>query len=350
MSDILMIGIGAMLICFTVATFFLSRLQTDVFPEEYEFALDPFWYVIGIMFVGGLGAYFLCPTFSDMIKTYSWVDFALPFIFAFIIYGAYLLDVEWVTSLVTFAAALAISFMQPDEFSLFAPHLTPLEDKFAVALIIFVISKGLGLLNGLGGIASMQFLTVMAVVIALVYFNALPNLLGVIAAAYFGTMLAFAFFSFPPEKIVMSDGAFSSLGFVMGCFMLNGANEYAESSMFIAVAFLMVETGRAFYERFILRRNIDMAFMNTAYYKISNNGAYEKGVVYGVFKILFINLVLAVMQIAASERFAVPFFAAALDVWFLSILSGDTKPQEFLSLIKTVARFLFKKKNKTDKK
>lgn len=350
MSDILMIGIGALLVCFTAATFFLSRLQTDVFPEEYEFSLDPFWYIAGIMFVGGMGAYFLCPTFSDMVKTYSWVDFALPFVFAVIIYGAYLLDVEWITSLITLVAALVISFMQPDEFSLFAPHLTPFQDRLAVGAIIFIISKGLGLLNGLGGIASLQFLTVMAVVIALAYFNALPNLLAVIAAAYFGTMLAFAFFSRPPEKIVMSNGGFSSFGFVMGCFMLNGANEYAESSMFIASALLVVETIRVSYERFILRQNIGMAYMNASYFKISQDGLYEKGVVYGVSKIMFINAVLAVMQIAASERFAVPAFAAALDLWLLSILSGETKPQEFLSLTKTVTKFLFKKKDKTDKK
>ena len=43
MNEAFLYGIGALLICFTAGTFFLSRIQTDVYPEDYEFKLDPFW-------------------------------------------------------------------------------------------------------------------------------------------------------------------------------------------------------------------------------------------------------------------------------------------------------------------
>lgn len=54
MNEAFLYGIGALLICFTAGTFFLSRIQTDVYPEDYEFKLDPFWYVFGLLFVSGL--------------------------------------------------------------------------------------------------------------------------------------------------------------------------------------------------------------------------------------------------------------------------------------------------------
>lgn len=91
--------------------------------------------------------------------------------------------------------------MQPDDFRLFPEYLSPTEDKIAVAAILIAISKGLGLMNGLGAIASMQFITVMAVSAVLAYFGILPQLTGALALAYAGVMLAFAFLSWPPESL-----------------------------------------------------------------------------------------------------------------------------------------------------
>lgn len=354
MNEATVYGIGALLICFTIATFFLSRMQTDIFPEDYEFRLDPFWYVTGIMFAGSIVLYFLFPQTGDTIKDYHLTDFMVPFVLAFLIYGAYLLDINWVANLLTFGAALAVSYMQPDDFILFPAYLTMFQDKFAVAFIIFILSKGLGLLNGLGAIASMQFMTVMSAIAILSYLGALPLLSGVVALALAGTMLAFCFFSWPPEKIIMSNGGFSAIGFIMGCFMLHGAVEYAEASMFISASYLIVELGKVLYDRYIYGKKFEYDFMGTAYFQISQDGKYEKGVILGILKILIVNLVLAMIQIAASERFALPMFAVALNLWFLSILSGNTKPQEILSLTKLGAKatkgIFTKKKGNKEKK
>ena len=61
MNDFLIYGIGGLLICFTVATFLLSRIDVELIPEEYEFKLDPFWYMASIMLIGGVTVYTLFP-------------------------------------------------------------------------------------------------------------------------------------------------------------------------------------------------------------------------------------------------------------------------------------------------
>ena len=350
MNEMMIYGIGALLICFTVLTFLLSRLPTNVFPENYEFKLDPFWYVSAVMLVGATAVFFLFPDLPDTVKTYHYTGILLPFVFAGVIYLCYLLDVNWLTNLLTFGAAYIISYMQPDNFQLFPAQLVPWQDKLAVAAIIFVLSKGLGLLNGIGGVASAQFCAVMVTAIILTYFGALPQFLAVIAMTYLGTMIAFAFFSWPPEKIVMSNGAFASIGFIMGCFMLDAANEFAEAPMLIAASYLVTEVLIALYNRFICHEKTDSLYMNTSYYKTSNEGIYDAGVARGILKILAIDIVLSLMQIVAYERLAIPVFAVALNLWFLSILSGDTNPEELVSLTKwgkKVVKGVFSKKKKS---
>lgn len=354
MHELMTYGISSLMACFVVLTFILSRLPTDIFPEDYEFHLDPFWYIIGVLFLGSSVIYFIFPQFADTIKAYSYLDILLPIVFAILIYCSYLFNVGLVINVLVLGSSLAISFLQPDTFQLFPQQLTPLQDKLVVALILFVISKGMGLLNGLGGIAAMQFSAVMMSGAILAYFGALPCFLGVLALTYLGTMLAFAFFSWPPEKIIISNGAFCSLGFVMGCFMLNAATEYAEAPMLIAISYMITEIGIALYNHFINRFDAECIYMNTSYFRTSKNGVYEQGVALGVLKILVIDVVLSMVQIAASERLALAIFAVALNLWFLSILSGETKPSEVMSLTKLGRKAVkklwsIKKKDKASK-
>lgn len=350
MNEVMIYGIGALLVCFTVLTFLLSRLPTNIFPEDYEFKLDPFWYVTAVMLVGVTVIFFLFPDMHDTVKDYHYTGILLPFVFAAVIYLCYLLDVDWLTNVLTFGAAYIITYMQPDDFQLFPTQLAPWQDKLAVAAILFVLSKGLGLLNGIGGVASIQFCAVMVAAVVLAYFGGLPQFLAVIAMAYLGTMIAFAFFSWPPEKIVMSNGAFASIGFIMGCFMLDAANEFAEVPMLVAASYLVTEVLIALYNRFICHEKTDYLYMNTSYYKTSNDRQYEAGVARGILKILAIDVVLSLMQIVAYERLAIPVFAVALNLWFLSILSGDTNPEELVSLTKwgkKIVKGVFSKKKKS---
>ncbi|MBP5698912.1 MAG: hypothetical protein J6W96_05250, partial [Alphaproteobacteria bacterium] len=179
-----------------------------------------------------------------------------------------------------------------------------------------------------------QFCTVMISIILLAYFGGLPKIFEVLALTYLGSMIAFLFFSWPPEKLIISHGAFVSLGFIMGCFMLSATTEFAGPSMIIAVSYLITEVGIALYNHFIIRDDQPELYMSTSYYKSSNQGEFEKSVVYGVFKILFIDIILSLAQISASDYVALPIFTIILNLWFLSILSGDTKPEELLSITK----------------
>ena len=119
MNETFLYGIGALLICFTAGTFFLSRIQTDVYPEDYEFKLDPFWYVFGLLFISGLLIFHFLPVYYDTVKDYGYTDFTVPFALAALLYFSYLLDVSWLTWAITAGASLLICFMQPDYFRLF---------------------------------------------------------------------------------------------------------------------------------------------------------------------------------------------------------------------------------------
>ena len=74
--------------------------------------------------------------------------------------------------------------------------------------------------------------------------------------------------------------------------------------------------------------------MRTSYYIISNDAEDEKRVVYGVLKIFIVSILMALTQTIAVERIALPVFSVALNLWFLSILSGQTKPDGFFSITK----------------
>lgn len=354
MQEILKLGIGALLICFMTVTVALNRINKDDDSEDYDFKRDPFWYIISTMLVGGIAVTTLMPEAIDSVGSYGYFDVIVPIIMAAFIYFCYLLDVPYFTNLVTFGCAFAICCAQPDTFNLFPEHLTLCQNRLLTALIIFIVSKGLGVLNGIGGIASLQFIAVMVLAVVLMYIGALPQILGIIAMAYAGAMLGYISFSWPPEKIIMNTGAFSAIGFILGCFMLNGAVEYAEVSMFVCASYLFTETILAIYRRIGDNSKDKVGFMRTSYFQIFSNGGNETAIAWGVGKIIFVDLVLAIIQTASVERLAFPLFAVALNVWFLSILSGDTKPEELLSISKwgrkTVKEVLGKNKKQKETK
>jgi UDP-N-acetylmuramyl pentapeptide phosphotransferase/UDP-N-acetylglucosamine-1-phosphate transferase len=244
--------------------------------------------------------------------------------------------------------------MQPDDFMLFPNHLSPFTDKVVIALFIFIVAKGLGLLNGLSAISSLQFNAVLVAIILLSIFGFLPQVLAVVAVSYLGSMLAFTFFSWPPEKLIMSNAAFSSLGFILGCFMLNGVVEYSDASMFIACSYLFTEVIIVLYNRYMKNQKEDSLYMNTSYFAISEDGKYEYGVVLGIIKILIIDCVIALIQVVSYERLAFPVFSIAVNIWLLSILAGNTVPTNTLSVsklgLKLVKSAVSKKKSSKKKK
>ena len=333
MNFFLVFGISTLFICFTIATFFLSRIPQGVLSDNYEFKLDPFWTLWGVMLFGALGVYTFFPENTDMIKNYGYIGITLPFVFSALIYFSYMLGIKYITSIVILLFSVVMSFLQPDTFCIIE-NIPYWADRLIVALIIFIVSRGLGLINGLGALSSMQFIAVMIVSIVLAHLGAAPQLLAMISAAYLGTMLAFTFFSYPPEKLIITYGGFSSIGFIMACFMLDMSVEYSEISMMIAVAYLLTEVGFALYNRIILNEKYEQDFLYTSYYKISNAGEYEKHVVYGIFKIFIINIVLAIMQTVATERVALLVFSIAVNIWMLSVVSGEAKFSDVFSVTK----------------
>ena len=342
MSEVYIYGLASMLIFFVLSTYCFSRIPEDYFPENYEFKLDPFWYLIAFLFVGCSVTYFSFDKYYDSIKEYKYFDFALPLIFACLIYVVCLLGSNLFANSFIFVLAYIMTYLQPDNFMLFPDYLEPWQDRLVVSGIILVISRGLSLLNGLGAIASLQFLVVLLTAIALSLLGLTPNLIFVMAMCYTGIMLSFCFLSWPPEKIVMNNDAWSAFGFILGCFALNLSVECSEASMFIALSYLFTEVVLAIYNRYILGQKTNYLYMNTSYYTISNDGEDEKRVVYGVLKIFIVCVFMALTQTIAVERIALPVFSVALNLWFLSILSGQTKPDGFFSITKYGYRFVKK--------
>jgi hypothetical protein len=354
MEDFIFYSIVTLLSCFSVAYFLLNRIDDEIIPESYELGLDPFWPILGTMFIGGIFAFHFYPTNFDMIFNYSHITFIFPIVFAVVMYLCYLLELDLAFNLLLFIGGLIASYMAPDDYMLFPKMPYMFLDKLAIATIIFVISKGFTLLNGLPAISSMQCLAILLSIFLLSYFGVLPQVLAVVAMAYFGAIIAFSFFSWPPEKLILSQGAYTVLGFVIACLMFNSSVEYAESSMLVAASYLITEILVFMYNRIILGMKKSWGFMNTSYFNISNEGEYANEVISGVGKILIVNIVLSVAQIYCPSRVAFPVFSIFTNFWFLSILSGDAKPIQFLSITRIGGAALgniFKKKtNKKGKK
>ncbi len=354
MEDFIFYSVIALLGCFIIAYFLLNRIDSDLIPESYEIGLDPFWIIWGTMFVGGICAFHFYPESFDAIYNYTYITVILPLIFALFIYLCYLFEFDLLANLLIFGGGLVVGYLTPKEYMLFPDIPYMFLDKLAIATIVFIIAKGFTLLNGLPAVSSLQILTILLSIFVLTYFGVLPQILAVIAMAYFGTIVAFTFFSWPPEKLILSQGAYSALGFVIACLMLNASVEYAESSMFVAASFLITEILVFVYNRFILCIKTSWGFMNTSYYKISNEGEYIAEVLNGLCKIMFVNILLAVAQIHCTSRVAFPVFSIFANFWFLSILAGDAKPMPLLSITRIGGAALgsiFKKKiNKKGKR
>ena len=100
MNEIVILGFSAFFIAFTIATFFLSRIPFDIYPEEYEFKIDPFWYIWGVMLIGSMIVYTIYPNTGDAIKNYNYADIVLPFGLSALIYFSYLLGVNILTNII----------------------------------------------------------------------------------------------------------------------------------------------------------------------------------------------------------------------------------------------------------
>ena len=77
MNQVVIFGIIAMLVCFGVANFFLSRIPSDIYNNEYDKDLDPLLPVFGTMLLGGLGVFLFSSSQYDNIKNYNFMDFVL---------------------------------------------------------------------------------------------------------------------------------------------------------------------------------------------------------------------------------------------------------------------------------
>jgi UDP-N-acetylmuramyl pentapeptide phosphotransferase/UDP-N-acetylglucosamine-1-phosphate transferase len=353
MNDFVLYSAIALFSCFFVAYFLLNKIDSDLIPPEYEVGIDPFWSIWGTMLLGGIIAFHFYPVNFDMVFDYSYITFIFPVIFALLIYLCYLFELDLASNIFIFIGGLIASYMAPSDFILFPKLQYVFLDKLAIATIILVISKGFTLLNGLPAVSSIQCLTILLSIFALAYIGVLPQVLAVVAMAYFGVILAFTFFSWPPEKLILSQGAYSALGFIIACLMFNASVEYAESSMFVAASYLITEILVFMYNRFILGIRKSWNFMHTSYFKLSNEGKYTEEVINGLCRIMIVNIVLAVAQIYCPSRVAFPVFSIFTNFWFISILSGEAKPLQFLSITRLGGAALgsiFKKKTTKKRK
>lgn len=354
MSDFVFYSVIVLLSCFSIAYYCLNKIDADLIPESYELSLDPFWSIWGTMLVGGCLAFHFYPDNFDMIMIYKYTTFIIPLFFALLVYICYLFEQDLLSNVLMFIGGLVVSYMAPDDYMLFPEIPYLILDKILIAVIIFVIAKSFMLLNGLPGVASIQALTILLSIFLLSYFGALPQVLAVVAMAYFGAIIAFAFFSWPPEKLILSQGAFSALGFIIVCLMFDASVEYAESSMLVASSYLITELLVFIYNRYLLGIKKTWGFMNTIYFKLSNEGEFTNAILSALYKIMIVNIILSIAQIYCYSRIAFPIFSVLANFWFLAILAGEAEPLRILSISRmgvSIFGGLLRKKqnNKIDK-
>ena len=110
MNDFIFYSIVTLVVCFGIAYYLLSRIDSDIIPESYDAQLDPFWTIWGVMLIGGVCAFHFYPENADMIYNYKHITFILPLIFAILIYFCYLFEFDFASNaLVLYHTALCIA-------------------------------------------------------------------------------------------------------------------------------------------------------------------------------------------------------------------------------------------------
>jgi len=302
--------------------FCLMRIVLQLIPatgSSYSFRKDMWVYMTLLSAAGIIGIYYFSPDYADSLIGLSPKTMALVLFLSFLIYFAFLLETSWLFYAVTAAASLGTTFLWPDSALAFEGFLPPLADHLSAALLLFIFTVSVKLLNGVPGIFSIFAITICGGAALIAAIGGMPLILGFIGAYWAGLWLGHLNVC---DHVRLNNGICASMGFLLGWILLSGCVELAGSSMLVLSMFLFAEICWALWHRFIFNdKKIDLS-ENTAYGMAYEKGLTEAAIRISVGKIGIVNTIFAGFQLFASNFYSVPIFVFLANIWLLNILSN----------------------------
>lgn len=160
---------------------------------------------------------------------------------------------------------------------------------YPVTIIWIVgISNAINLIDGMDGLAGgiCAFAALSMSIIALIQGQIL---IAVLCSAFFGSIVGFLFYNYPPAKIFMGDSGSLLLGFSLSLFPLMGISKAsAFGTLIVPVTLLMVpiiDTAGAIFRRIRQKRPIHSPDKEHIHHKLLDIGLNEKqilSIIYGI--------------------------------------------------------------------
>lgn len=354
MSEIL-IWMAALLGCgFILSRSLLHFLEINDLEQGYRLKKDPWFYILGTTALGFTALYFFLPAFPDFVFPFHFLSLMVWLVCSFLIYVAYLFENNHLTALCLVVSAAVVSLILPADSVIFSEQIPLWADRIFVVLSVCAFSYGMSLLYAMDGILAMTAGCAYFGIAAVAFMGGIPLMLGMFAAFAAGVWGGYFQLNKFPAKIFINQGASLSAGFLLSCLLLQGAAEFAGASMLTIVMFVWAELVYAVFNRYILNQNDREMSENTAHWQLFANGVNVEMITFGVFKILCINVVLALFQLYAANPFSLPIFVFVVDLWLLSIMNrvslGDYSfahaHKEFIKNIKEGWSAIKKQNNK----
>lgn len=327
--------------------FAINRLVLHWLPQtelntKYRPLTDPWLYMWLVLSAGMFSVFYFIPHNFDFIAEFGAINLVAWFSLALIIYIVFLFEIDWLTFLAIVVASITVTFLIPDNELIFHGYLPFWADRLAVVVILALMTFGTSLLNGMAGLYPMQMIIAGLGLTVMGFLGGLPIMIGFLGAFMAGVWLGYLHLNRYPADLFINDGAALSGGFILACILLQGAIEFAGSSMIVLCMYIVAELTFALVNRYFFHQDRANFQENTSYWNTFNEGVEIRAMTFGIFRIMVINLILSLFQLYIPNSYSMLIFAFIVDLWLMNIMyraSGGTitfkqANKEFLENIK----------------
>ena len=287
---------------------------------QYEIKKDVWIYMwlFSLALISGL--YFFLPDFKDVIVTINYSKILMMFGLSAFIYIAFLLELNWLFYLSMIISAAVVTWLLPSDMAIFENKVPLLAERLIIFSSLLALTFFTKILNGMSAIFGIFVLTVLLGICVISLIGGLPVSYGILAAGLSGMWLYFLRYNWYPSEIYLTDGACSSAGFLLGCFILCGAQELAGPSLISLLVYLVAEILWVLIRTYILRIKEPEFYNNTAYFTCYKKDISVSAILVAISKLGLINIIFATFQIYAINPFTIPVFMVVVNLWLLNIL------------------------------
>lgn len=266
------------------------------------------------------GLYFFLPDFNDTVFNINYNTILMFFGLSAFIYIAFLMEINWLFYLSMAISSALVTWFLPSDIVVFENNIPLLAEKFIIFTVIFAVTFFARILNGMSAIFGIFALTVLLGICVISLIGGLPISYGILAAGLSGMCVSFLKFNWYPSEIALTDGACSSAGFLLACFILCGVQELAGPSLITLLVYLAAEILWVLVRSYIMRIKEPEFYNNTAYFTCYYKDVSIPAILVAISKIGLVNIIFAAFQIYAINPFSVPLFTLVVDLWLLNIL------------------------------